>query len=715
MSERPDHGGAPGSSVAGGAWLCLLALLLGSTGWLFTSVLVSFVDSSHANTVDYVLVGRSPFQLALWCLGALALLGAWLTVGARRLFRLSRWQDGFSWPLVRSLAPLLLLALPLGAVAMLATPLDRIAPPWIYLFVDLRWWLLAGIGALLAAAAAKGPGRLPGTRSRVSVFSGPLVWEFLTIATLLAAAVLFSPKDRFDAAVVGDEPRYVRYLENWYRGRGTDIDNLSPIQRLPVDYQPQILRNFRQAGEAMSTIAADLASDARRLAGLPAPPRPGPASSNGDAFVVGKRGGVYQVHNPGLSLLLFPGYFLDRFALTWTSHSFAQGPAHLYATNVVMLVLYLIWGWALFRLLSAHTGNHPLSFAVTCTALLSLPATAFAYQYYPEVAGGLLLAIVARFVIESTGARFWPAFGYGVLAGYLPWLHVRFGYAAIVVAALMTVGRMRSARHAVVGFASGVALPIGALCLYSYHLTGSLLPFKVWQLMLAVEPTTQAVHPAAVRRLVGLWLDINWGLVAHAPVYLLALAGMWPLWRRSRRMAVLVNLLVLPLVLQSAAYNWHGSGTAPLRIVTAVVPLLAIPLAEAVLYFRRSRWFLVTCAVLAAISIDNGLSFNSHFDRGQPVLAGPTIGGWLSRLAFPHLDEPGWLTNPLVLFWIAVTAIVLLWPAIRARYESADAAWSWAGVTATVLTRRRGGQFRDRRVERRARSRQFPGRLLRRP
>ena len=168
----------------------------------------------------------------------------------------------------------------------------------------------------------------------------------------------------------------------------------------------------------------------------------------------------------------------------------------------------------------------------------------------------------------------------------------------------MAVGRLRSDRQAVIAFWSGMALSMGALCLYSYHVTGSLLPFKVWELMLAAEPATHAVHPAAVRRLVGLWLDINWGLVAHAPVVLLSLAGMWPLWLRNRRLAVLVALLVLPLVLQSAAYNWHGSGTTPLRIVTAIVPLLAIPLADAVLHFRRSRWFLVTCTVLAAISIE---------------------------------------------------------------------------------------------------------------
>ena len=60
-------------------------------------------------------------------------------------------------------------------------------------------------------------------RSRFGVRSGPLFWELLTMGTLLTAAVLFSPKDRFDAAIVGDEPKYMRYLEigteEWHRHR----------------------------------------------------------------------------------------------------------------------------------------------------------------------------------------------------------------------------------------------------------------------------------------------------------------------------------------------------------------------------------------------------------------------------------------------------------------------------------------------------------------
>ena len=196
MTRTSDRRPPPGSSISAGAFLCLLALLLGLTGWLFTGAFVSFVDPAGPDAVEYLLVARPASELTMWCLGALGLLLAWQAAFARRLFRLPHWQDAPIWPSVASLSPLLLLALPAAALAMLATPLGTFAPPSIYLFIDLRWWLLAGIVALLAIAVsdrraehapkAPAPGRFP---------AGSVFCEVLVGAILLAATLVSSPKD----------------------------------------------------------------------------------------------------------------------------------------------------------------------------------------------------------------------------------------------------------------------------------------------------------------------------------------------------------------------------------------------------------------------------------------------------------------------------------------------------------------------------------------
>ena len=109
----------------------VLGVVLGSAGWLFTSKLVSFATSDGP---EYVVATQSGLRFALWTASACLILLA---------FHRSR-RD------IAPLYPIALLALPLLAIALLATPLRAHAPPLLYFFVDLRWWLLAGVVVLVA-------------------------------------------------------------------------------------------------------------------------------------------------------------------------------------------------------------------------------------------------------------------------------------------------------------------------------------------------------------------------------------------------------------------------------------------------------------------------------------------------------------------------------------------------------------------------------------
>ncbi len=290
------------------------------------------------------------------------------------------------------LSPLLLLVLPVIAIAMLATPLWPYAAPWLYVAIDLRLWLFLAIALMLVFPAAKLPARFDRRWLEVGL-----------VAVLATSSLLSSPTARFQSVLIGDEPKYLRYLENWYRGRGMDVAELGPIADLPSGFRPDLTGNLRHLGTATQSLASDLMSDVRRRLGLAAPP-PLHAKSEGGWFVDGKRGGVYQVHNPGISLLLLPGYVIDRsFGHAQAWHP--QFPTDLYATNISVLILYLLWGLALFRLLRTYTGETIISWLITTVVFLSLPVSAFAYQYYPEVAAGLLVTMLVRFAVFSTDAR----------------------------------------------------------------------------------------------------------------------------------------------------------------------------------------------------------------------------------------------------------------------------------------------------------------------
>jgi hypothetical protein len=633
------------AGVAAFAWLGLLALLAAANAWVFSGAFAPLPLSPPT----YIIVVRPVASLAMWWLIAIALLAAcYVTIASRR---------------ASVFAPLLLLALPLAGIGAAAAGWPSVSGPIAFVLVDLRWWLWAAALVLTAREmrSASGPSRPHEWPIAARVHTG------LLLVVLLAAALIVTPSTRFTSAVNGDEPKYLRYLETWYRGRGMDITGLVPLSQLPADDGSRLLGNLPHVAAATVTIARDLAGDVTRRFGASVESPPA-AFSRGGHFVEGRHGGVYQVHNPGMSLLILPGYVIDRALLNAGTppNPDSQFPRHLYATGALVLAMYLLWGAALLRVVTACTTDRTFAWLTTAAAMLSLPAIAFSYQFYPEASGGLFIAVAAGYVLNARDSRAWVAFVHGLAAGYLPWMHLRYAALTIVLGVMLALARWTDRRRLVLAFWIGLAVPLALLCLYTYYVTGSLIPSRMWTLLVDRPVFNARGIPA---RTVGLFLDANWGAIAHAPVYLLALAGCWPLWQRNRRAMVLVGLLVIGLAVPVAGHDWTGGGTTAARLIAATVVLLAVPLAEALTFFRRSRLFLAAFAVLGAISVHNGLVYNAHFDRTAAAFAGPTFSGWLTRLAFPYMDvSPE--RSPLLLSWIAIGIVLLLLPMLR-RHDSA--------------------------------------------
>src|SRR6185312_12477061 len=88
-------------------WVLLLATIVALNGWLRSGCLVPYLVEREP---EYLLLLPSPLWLAVWFVASAAILAV-----VRRA--------------VRHLTPIMLLTLPLAAVAMLATPLRRAAGP----------------------------------------------------------------------------------------------------------------------------------------------------------------------------------------------------------------------------------------------------------------------------------------------------------------------------------------------------------------------------------------------------------------------------------------------------------------------------------------------------------------------------------------------------------------------------------------------------------
>src|SRR5262249_60865157 len=108
---------------------------------------------------------------------------------------------------------------------------------------------------------------------------------------------------------------------------------------------------------------------------------------------------------------------------------------------------------AVFRLLRAYTSRPVAAWAITIVIFLSVPLTAFAYQYYPEAPAGLAIALLASYALYSADVRRLPAFAYGLMAGGLPWLHLRF--MPLAAGTFVAVALSRRRDRAAVGWVGG--------------------------------------------------------------------------------------------------------------------------------------------------------------------------------------------------------------------------------------------------------------------
>jgi len=96
------------------------------------------------------------------------------------------------------------------------------------------------------------------------------------------------------------------------------------------------------------------------------------------------------------------------------------------------------------------------------------------------------------------------------------------------------------------------------------------------------------------------------GLLSWHPLYLFALLGLIPLYRRERATAIAIAFVFLgELYVNSAATRWWQDDAFGGRRFVSLVPLLAVPLAV-LLERAKSRWAPAT--LVLALTAWNGLA-----------------------------------------------------------------------------------------------------------
>lgn len=428
--------------------------------------------------------------------------------------------------------PLADLVLPLFASGVLTLPYLPLLSEWLPALQALAgplayvvWLVVTGLqlwALIPARAVPPTTGQRPAWRPALLVLMATL-----TIAGLAAWRLTSSP-----AFPGGDEPHYLVVAQSVWRDGDLNIFN----NHQQGDY-------YEYSGTALE----------------PHYLRPG------------VDGGIYSIHPILMPVLMAPVYA-------------AGGYAGVAATLVLIasLAAAIAWWWMRRQLKDAGAATFAWGAIVA-----SAPFLLNTFTVYPETSAAL--AVIIAFVLAVTASPAQPgirAFAIiGVACGTLPWFSTKY---APMSAALILVAFGRLWEQDVRTFlrsprAWAVAVPYAVSLLawftFFYVYWGSPLPTAPY------GDHGQTSPLILLRGAPGLLFDQEYGLLAFAPIYLLAGTGLVSMWRSGgerRRLAIEIVFVFVALLGSVGAFAlWWGGSASPARPLVSGLLLLALPIAVA--------------------------------------------------------------------------------------------------------------------------------------
>jgi hypothetical protein len=355
--------------------------------------------------------------------------------------------------------------------------------------------------------------------------------------------------------------------------------------------------------------------------------------------VRGKHGEIYSLHALGLSLLVLPAYA----AFGYAGASFFMA---LLATLTVVLI----------RSLLRETMGPLVAERVAWLVALSPPLIHYAGLVFTEVPAALLGAFVLREGLRAREATVGRALAAGAAIAFLPWLNVRYAVVAAVLGLYWVAAR--PAVRSWCAFAVPGIVSLAALGAYHYALYGFFDPRRVYgrQPELALATIKDGVP--------GLFLDQEFGMLAYAPVFILAIPGLVWLIRSRPRLGIASAVLVAAVVVTAGSWPmWRGGFGPPARFLVPVVPAMALGVGA---WIGDRRW--AGAALLAGWSVFTGLAGGIeprlvHRDRDVTAPLFRERSGateWTRLLPSYVLGEPD--RHALALLWaLALAAAAVRW------------------------------------------------------
>jgi len=559
------------------------------------------------------------------------------------------------------------------ALTVLALISVAIRPAFPYAFtlpvaLSQDWSLGQDVAALAVVVARIAPPfRLPAPRPAGILFASLLVYSFLTPEWA-----------RQWEGHPGNEPKYLRMAVALGHELTLDAEGVSaPMEEL----RP------RPLGANLSQALRTLAGESGRLANALLA---GPSALGKDAIeatritrqtVRGKEGGIYYVLAPGPSLVLAPALRWDR------ALNLAHGTPGRVAVSVLLWnLLAAALVAAVFLLARDTTGRPDLAAAVALGTALVPPFLFYGFQFYPEMPGALVLALLFhRFVFVPR----WTARGAWLVGGLLatlPWLHQKF-LPVWLVLTLTAAWRLRSSASPAAW--AGLLLPQAATlyltALYNFAITGSVRPDA---LFLAWGPggvTSERLGQGVL----GLLFDARYGILPYVPIFLVGGAG--KLLGGVRRFVLVLPAACVYYLTVASADNWAGAVSNLGRYFMPIAPLAVALVALALdrIGAKRGAWALalMLAAWSAVFAVALWRDPHAANDSGE-LLAKSTYAD--GNQYIPNLHVRQWAEaapglGARVAAWLLLSGAVAGWLAWVATRRGGESPFRVLATTAAVL------------------------------
>jgi hypothetical protein len=379
----------------------------------------------------------------------------------------------------------------------------------------------------------------------------------------------------------------------------------------------------------------------------------------------------------GLSGFLAPFYYLTM----RISPRSVVAVLHLVMCSTTAIVLYNV----LILLFQIRVSSFA-TWLVTLGAFLASPILTYSSLFYPEIPAFLLMIFAIRQILEIEEHRWISFFWLSLIPGALVWLHPKYFALAIcicVTAAIWYYKRLRVYRDGSHHGMSILYLIASFASIFSFFVFlnfeyGGWSPNRIYagwdrpaqNLLDLIRQQGIARIGTMIRMVFGFWIDQRFGLISHAPLYVLFFpASIWMFRSKSSLKFLLIWFVIHFLIICWGAPL--GGFAPPSRHMIVLLPLILIPIAFMVSGISGFKKYLavglfVLSWFFAVLMFLNFRSLFSNVTWRNPDGVSPFWQNLKLDWLIPNLTatQPNWI---LVIVWcIGLCAISwLLYPRIR--------------------------------------------------